>query len=161
MAKVKPVVSTPSQVRLLNNLRVLMAAAKNAGQTQGRLARAAGIHQSYLSLILRGRRRVTLEVIEALAPLLGTTAEAVLQREFPDPASVSRETLSASTAVVDIGLLQVIARALFPVLSEDDFRALDVLRRSLPKRHKSASIAHSGHKLPKVIDAPNQQAKRA
>jgi len=46
MGKVKAVVGTPSQARLLNNLRVLMAAAKNAGQTQGSIAQASGLHQS-------------------------------------------------------------------------------------------------------------------
>jgi len=112
-------------------------------------------------LVLRGRRRVTLDVIEALAPILGTTAEAVLQREFPDPVSVSSDPFSSATFTFDANVLELIKRILRSMFSEADIKAVDFLTRSLPKPGASAKTpAHSGHRLPKVVDPPTEQARR-
>jgi transcriptional regulator with XRE-family HTH domain len=161
MVKIASAGDTPSQTRLRQNLRVLIAAAKDSGHTQGSIARAAGLHPSSVSLILRGRRSVTLAVIEALAPLLGTTTEAVLQREFTDPASVSRDTLLSPDSETQQLVLRVLARVLLPQLSEAEIRAFNLLHRSLPKPPTSGKTpAHSGHRLTKVVDTPAQQTSR-
>lgn len=50
----------------------------NLGIPQDELARRAGLHRTYISLVERGQRNPTLEVIQALAHALKTTMTALL-----------------------------------------------------------------------------------
>lgn len=63
------------QAALARNLRALRRA---QGQTQKDLATAAGVDQSFVSLIERGQRDVTLATVDAFAAALRVPALALL-----------------------------------------------------------------------------------
>jgi transcriptional regulator with XRE-family HTH domain len=58
--------------------RVLKSVRKDAGLSQRELAARAEIHGSYPSLIERGRRQPTLQVLVGLAAALDTTGKKLL-----------------------------------------------------------------------------------
>lgn len=60
---------------------VIRARREAAGLSQEALADAAGLHRTYISLLERGQRNPSLEVIHALALGLGTSM-ATLVREL-------------------------------------------------------------------------------
>lgn len=60
--------------------RALASYRKETGQSQEELAHRAGIHRTYVSDIERGRKSPTLEVVDALARALGTSAIELLRK---------------------------------------------------------------------------------
>lgn len=58
--------------------RNVRAARVRAGMTQEQLAERSGLHQTYLSDIERGKRNVTLDVVERLAAALEVPPLALL-----------------------------------------------------------------------------------
>lgn len=57
---------------------VLLSRREAAGLTQESLADQAGIHRTYLSLLERGKRAPTIEVVRLLAKALETTMTALI-----------------------------------------------------------------------------------
>ena len=70
-----PSPASPLREQLARNLR---AARQHAGLTQEQLAERSGLHQTYLSDIERGKRNVTLDVVERLAAALSVAPLALL-----------------------------------------------------------------------------------
>lgn len=57
---------------------ILLGRREAAGLTQEALADQAGIHRTYLSLLERGKRAPTIEVVRLLAKALETTMTALI-----------------------------------------------------------------------------------
>ncbi|ULQ47565.1 helix-turn-helix domain-containing protein [Flagellatimonas centrodinii] len=72
--------TSPSPASVLREqlARNLRAARQHAGLTQEQLAERSGLHQTYLSDIERGKRNVTLDVVERLAAALSVAPLALL-----------------------------------------------------------------------------------
>lgn len=69
---------TTSQIRPGRNLRI---ARVRADLRQSDLAERAGLHQTHISLLERGKRGTTREVIEVLADVLDCTIKDLLPDE--------------------------------------------------------------------------------
>ncbi len=69
---------SPASVLREQLARNLRAARQHAGLTQEQLAERSGLHQTYLSDIERGKRNVTLDVVERLAAALSVAPLALL-----------------------------------------------------------------------------------
>jgi transcriptional regulator with XRE-family HTH domain len=110
--------NTPTQRRVLAHLRVLIVQAKDRGHTQTEIAHAAGLHPSYVSLLLRGRRPITLAAIEALAPILDTSAEAILMQEGSQARPIPDLTAHASTDGLVAALRLAVARIVAELVQE-------------------------------------------
>jgi transcriptional regulator with XRE-family HTH domain len=82
MAKKNSVPDTSVQRRLRANLHILVAAMKGGGRSQKAIAQAAKMSGPYLNQVLKGRRAVTLDVIELLAPVLGMPADEIVSRDL-------------------------------------------------------------------------------
>lgn len=76
----------PTQSRASNFGRVLRRRRAAADMSQEALAEAAGLHRTFVSLLERGLRRPSLEVVLRLAKALETTgADFVREVESRDP----------------------------------------------------------------------------
>jgi transcriptional regulator with XRE-family HTH domain len=133
---------TQAQDRLRTNLQMLMHAAKWRGTTQGEVARKAKMNPASLSQLLRGRRPVTLVALDALAPVLGTTTDEILQCDLTrinhaSPLSHRSEFPRDETHITDQQRAEIyaIARLVFSESFVQFQETADQARRAALHRH--------------------------